>query len=91
LYSVRHDIFLAATRADEVNAPPAFAAAAEGTRAQESVAPGGTEATLKFERLDAGGYAVARAKVPGGWLIACGTGVTFYPDPDHEWDGSSAK
>lgn len=34
-----------------------------------------------------------RAKVPGGWLVlaACGTnsGLTFYPDPAHEWDGTS--
>jgi hypothetical protein len=36
---------------------------------------------------------VHRAKVPGGWLVlaAYGTnsGLTFYPDPDHDWDGSS--
>ena len=35
----------------------------------------------------------ARAKVPGGWLIAVvggnGGGVTFFPDPRHEWDGNS--
>ncbi len=36
----------------------------------------------------------ARAKVPGGWLVATGgttayAGVTFYPDPEHKWDGSS--
>ena len=34
-----------------------------------------------------------RAKVPGGWLvyvaIGSGGGVTFYPDPNHTWDGSS--
>jgi hypothetical protein len=44
---------------------------------------------LKFEHLAAGGYSVARAKVPGGWLIAIGTGVTFYPDPEHSWNGLS--
>jgi len=35
--------------------------------------------------------AVLRAKVPGGWLVhtkAAG-GLTFLPDPNHEWDGSS--
>ncbi len=37
----------------------------------------------------------ARAKVPGGWLVAlggqggCFFGVTFYPDPMHTWDGAS--
>ena len=31
-----------------------------------------------------------RAKVPGGWLVAAiETGMTFYPDPQHLWDGSS--
>jgi hypothetical protein len=35
-----------------------------------------------------------RAKVVGGWLMLfCGdagiSGVTFYPDPDHEWDGGT--
>ena len=36
---------------------------------------------------------VRRAKVPGGWLVyvcyGATAGVTFYPDPDHTWDGSS--
>ncbi len=45
--------------------------------------------------------AVNRAKVPGGWLIYIFGhteggldpwrygGLTFYPDPEHEWDGLS--
>jgi len=36
---------------------------------------------------------VKRAKVPGGWLVLVvthnGSGLTFYPDPSHLWDGSS--
>jgi len=45
---------------------------------------------------------VERARVPGGWLVmaygwtedyghptSCPLGLTFYPDPDHEWDGNS--
>ena len=37
-----------------------------------------------------------RAKVPGGWLVILGggygySGVTFYPDPEHQWDGSSLE
>ncbi|HZH98677.1 MAG TPA: hypothetical protein VEX38_06870 [Fimbriimonadaceae bacterium] len=40
---------------------------------------------------------VYRAMVPGGWLISLfwsashcgGPTVTFYPDPNHEWDGST--
>jgi hypothetical protein len=38
-----------------------------------------------------------RAKVPGGWLVeqievrskSIGAGITFYPDADHRWDGST--
>ncbi len=30
-----------------------------------------------------------RAKVPGGWLVSAGHGLTFLPDPDHAWEGSS--
>lgn len=34
-----------------------------------------------------------RTKVPGGWLMSAlvtrDSGLTFIPDPDHEWDGNS--
>jgi hypothetical protein len=34
--------------------------------------------------------ALRRAKIPGGWLIAgAGDGITFLPDPAHEWNGES--
>ena len=35
---------------------------------------------------------VHRAKVPGGWLVLVihnTTGLTFYPDPEHKWNGGS--
>ena len=33
---------------------------------------------------------IFRAKVPGGWLITIhDSGLIFYPDPSHKWDGSS--
>ncbi len=37
---------------------------------------------------------VYRAKVPGGWLVVTAggngmSGVTFYPDPRHEWNGGT--
>jgi hypothetical protein len=56
--------------------------------------------SLDFEKLETSGidfgHAV-RAKVPGGWLVyvhgnALGQshgGMTFYPDPEHAWNGSS--
>ena len=96
-YSVRREIFLdaigpdaaAKTRAaPPVAAPEIVLAPAEPV---PSAAPDMPEARLKFEPLDAGSYAMARAKVPGGWLVACGAGVTFYPDKGHQWDGSSLE
>ena len=33
--------------------------------------------------------ATSRAKVPGGWLVSTPNGLTFLPDPDHAWAGSS--
>lgn len=35
-----------------------------------------------------------RGRVPGGWLVVTSgnnglSGVTFYPDPKHEWTGGS--
>ena len=35
---------------------------------------------------------VHRAKVPGGWFVLVSDnarGLTFYPDPEHKWDGGS--
>ena len=39
-------------------------------------------------------FSVYRAKVPGGWLVFTRwgserSGLTFYPDPKHQWDGTS--
>jgi hypothetical protein len=51
-------------------------------------------AELKWERLrdfymwidnHAGVNGTDRAKVPGGWLVSSGSGLTFVPDPNHEW------
>ena len=84
LYSVRSEIFEAATRSDDGVAPAAPSPAAA------AVAPA-REPALRFQRLDAGAYAVARSGVPGGWLVVCANGITFYPDPEHTWDGTSLQ
>lgn len=52
---------------------------------------------LNWEKIDSRGQNfssyIERAKVPGGWLLkprtADGGGMTFYPDPNHKWDGNS--
>lgn len=96
-YSVRREVFVDAVGPDEVAkaavAEPVAAPAAAPAPVEPAppAEPGAPEARLKFERLEAGNYAMARAKVPGGWLVTCGAGVTFYPDPAHEWDGSSLE
>ena len=96
-YSVRREVFLDAIGPDAAAKAPVAARPPRRQRLQQPVepeppaTPGAQEARLKFERLDAGGYALARAKVPGGWLVASGTSVTFYPDPGHAWDGSSLE
>ncbi len=55
------------------------------------------ELNLKYEGEKRAKYAY-RARVPGGWLIfiwtpgGCGVcSVTFYPDPNHAWDGGTQK
>ncbi len=38
-------------------------------------------------------WKVHRTKVPGGWLVLVihnTSGLTFYPDPEHKWDGESS-
>lgn len=60
------------------------------------------EKKLVFQSLTTQMGAVKRAKVPGGWLVIFdvngdsnsytrGAGITFFPDPSHQWDGSSLK
>lgn len=45
---------------------------------------------MKWEKLKGNVYGTKRCKVPGGWLvIVYGSGMAFYPDPEHKWDGSS--
>jgi hypothetical protein len=92
LYSVAQDIYLEATRSDEMDSTPAAALATPLVpEARESATACPKRARLTFEKLDAPGYAVARAKVRGGWLVICGMSITFYSDPGHEWDGTSVE
>jgi hypothetical protein len=54
---------------------------------------------LVWEKLknEGGPRYTYRTRVPGGWLIATceyqvdgiGSGVTFIPDPNHDWGGNS--
>jgi hypothetical protein len=52
---------------------------------------------LVFEKVPTKGFKleilddrIRRAKIPGGWLVTIrDEGITFVPDPKHEWDGSA--
>jgi hypothetical protein len=88
LYSCSHEVFVSAVNASAIE-PAAPAAPAQQTAPAEPVTIPG-KAKLQWELLDSVGLALQRAKVPGGWLVAlAGASVTFYPDPEHQWDGSS--
>ena len=52
--------------------------------------------TIETETKDALSYSgatISRSKILGGWLVYAGFseqgGVTFVPDPQHQWDGGS--
>ncbi len=52
------------------------------------------EMNVKWEKIESAEGYIRRAKVPGGRLIFYYDpsdigGTTFYPDPNHEWDGGS--
>ncbi len=64
------------------------AAAAATPRVVQASAP--EPVGLRWEELRSNAQPTARAKVQGGWLVTvAGSGVTFYPDPEHGWDGGS--
>ena len=65
-----------------------------------------TEPVLKWETLNTkreedgildSKYITERARVPGGWLVISqfhiggAHGLTFLPDPAHQWDGGSLR
>ena len=79
----------------KVDPTPSFvpepAAPSAGAPASPAAAPS-REPRLEWQRLNSSDYAMARARVPGGWLITVhGDSLTFVPDPGHRWDGGSPK
>jgi hypothetical protein len=86
VYGCPQDLLESATAAEEEEARPAAARAPAGGAPAQEGKPG-----LRWERLDSNHQiSVMRARVPGGWLLSGSNGtVTFYPDAQHEWDGTS--
>jgi hypothetical protein len=68
--------------------PPASAAEA----AEDPTPRPAVEAQMKWEELTSTHHTVLRAKVKGGWLVSVrASGVAFYPDPKHSWDGRTEE
>ena len=91
LYRCSHELLASATDPHAWKVQPAAPAASvtpstPATGKTESAAP-----RLQWATVETSHGPLLRAKVPGGWLIAAGSGAgpSFYPDPYHNWDGSS--
>ena len=95
LYACKRETFLSSTggvmsqpQAEARPAPVSTPAPA----APQAAGPAARTARLEWQRLNSSDYALSRAMVPGGWLVALNGGsVTFVPDPKHQWDGSSPQ
>ena len=70
---------------------PSFSAVAYA----EDATPQKTELIFKNLKGVPHYYNIEKAKVTGGWIIIVSidgvNGITFYPDPKHEWDGGSLE
>lgn len=90
LYRSPHDLLASALDGGKIPAATEGGKMAPVASAAGAAAKAAPEVTLKFESLAAAPYSIARAKVPGGWLVVSGgSSVGFYPDPDHAWNGAS--
>ncbi len=71
-------------------APAARPAAVPDPAPTAAAAPPEPEAPkLVWQTLRSTQSQCMRAKVPGGWLVALGSALTFYPNTAHDWDGAS--
>lgn len=89
LYRCANDVLTSALDPGALDAVAAPAAnVPEPPVAGQTVSP-----LLRWEAVASSHYSVLRSKVPGGWLIAAGSGpsLAFYPDPEHRWDGASVE
>lgn len=52
--------------------------------------PAGAAEGFVWQQVTTNHGALQRAKVPGGWLVKLQqSGICFYPDAGHKWDGST--
>ncbi|MGO9895510.1 MAG: hypothetical protein ACLPX8_15025 [Bryobacteraceae bacterium] len=86
LYGCRRDLLESALDPGALQRKEEPAVAAEAPAAAKTAPP----PDIVFTSLSARPHTVSRAKVPGGWLILInGSAATFYPDPEHAWDGTT--
>jgi hypothetical protein len=88
LYRAKRDVLASAVDGGKI---PEMADDAPAASAMAGAAPKpAMEVKFKFEKLSAGVHSISRAKVPGGWIVmAANASITFYPDPEHAWDGAT--
>ena len=91
LYQCPHKLLASATDPRDWKAQLAAAAEPAESAAPSVGQPAPARPRLQWEPLNSSHVPLLRAKVSGGWLIAAssGAGLMFYPDPGHEWDGTS--
>ena len=90
LYRCKRDVLASAVEGGKLPAENGGSAEPPAVAAKSAAAAPAPEPSLKFEKLNAAPYAIARAKVPGGWLVLAGTSsIAFYPDAEHAWTGES--
>lgn len=44
---------------------------------------------MNWEQVKSPHHTMFRAKTPGGWMVIVDSSAFFYPDPKHQWDGST--
>lgn len=91
-YWCTHTLLASATDPQAWKAQQATAAASPAPAAVPRK-PAPTGPKLQWTAVPSIQVALLRAKVPGGWLVATasGAGLAFYPDPTHQWDGTSLE
>lgn len=83
VYQCKAEVLQAASHRLDSDMPSVTRAHDDGAAVPAAAKP------FTWERLSSGPIPLSRARIPGGWLIASGDGVTFYPDPGHDWDGKT--
>jgi hypothetical protein len=93
LYRCRRSLLVSATDPRAWKAQLASAAESDAPATSNDAPRAPAAPRLQWTPVASSHVPLLRAKVPGGWLIAAGSGagLAFYPDPGHEWDGTSLE